>query len=77
MESGGSTPSSTTRSRFNSGLPLGYVQEVIGIQHLIIIEYFGQLIYRRFQEMIRGQVVVNKGQRRQLPPGRFSRCDRH
>jgi hypothetical protein len=64
-------------SRLKSGLPLGYVQEVISVQHLIIIEYFGQLLFRRFQAAIRGQVVVNTGQRRQLPPGGLSRCDRH
>lgn len=77
MEDGSSKLPLTTRSRFNSGLPLGYVQEVISIQHLIIIEYFGQLLYRRFQEVIRRQVAVNTGQRRQLLPGGFSRCDRH
>ena len=40
------------KSRVKSGLPLGYIQEVIGIQHLIIIEYFGQLLLKRFQEVI-------------------------
>ena len=52
---------STATSRFNSGLPLEYVQEVIGIEHLVIIEYFGQLIYRRFQEVIRRQLIVKTG----------------
>jgi len=47
------------KSRLKSGLPLPYVQEVIGIQHLIIIEYFGQLLFQRFQEVIKGQVIVN------------------
>ena len=46
-------------SRFKSGLPQKYVQEVIGIQHLVIIEYFSQLLYRRFQEVIVRQVLVN------------------
>jgi len=64
-------------SRLKSGLPLGYVQEVISIQDLIIIEYFGQLLFRRFQDVIRGQVVINTEQRRRLLPGGFSRCDRH
>ena len=45
-------------SRFKSGLPLLYVQEVIDIQHLIIIEYLVQLISKRFQEVIRTQSVV-------------------
>lgn len=58
MENAGSKSPSTTTSRFHSGLPLEYVQEVIGIQHLVIIEYFGQLIHRRFQEVIRRQLIV-------------------
>jgi len=65
------------KSRFNSGLPLEYVQEVIGIEHLIIIEYFGQLLFRRFQEVLREELIVNTGKVRQLPPVVFSRCDRH
>ena len=36
------------KSRLKSGLPLSYVQEVIGIEHLVIIEYFGQLLVRHF-----------------------------
>jgi len=47
------------KSRFKSGLPQKYVQEVIGIQHLVIIEYFSQLLYQRFQEVIVRQVPVN------------------
>jgi len=47
------------KSRFKSGLPQRYVQEVIGIQHLVIIEYFSQLLHRRFQEVIARQVLVN------------------
>lgn len=46
-------------SRFKTGLPQRYVQEVISIQHLVIIEYFSQLLYRRFQEVIAKQVPVN------------------
>jgi len=64
------------RSRLKSGLPLQYVQEVIGIQHLVIIEYLAQLLLRRFQEVLRGQVVVNTGQVSQLPGMLSSRCDR-
>ena len=63
------------RSRLKSGLPMGYVQEVIGIQHLIIIEYLAQLLVRRFQEALRGQVVVNTTKVSQLPGVVFSRCD--
>jgi len=49
------------KSRLETGLPIGYVQDVIGIQHLIIIEYFAQLLVRRFQTMIKEQVLVNTG----------------
>ena len=65
------------KSRLKSGLPLLFVQEVIDIQHLIIIEYLAQLLFSRFQEVIRGQATVNTGEtRRQLPMG-ISRCDLH
>jgi len=65
------------KSRFRSGLPLLFVQEVIGIQHLVIIEYLAQLLRRRFQEVIRGKAFVTTRQTGRLPPGGFSRCDRH
>jgi hypothetical protein len=64
------------KSRLKSGLPLEYVQEVIGIQQLVIIEYFGQLLFRRFQEVLKGQVIVKTEKVRRLPPTRFSRSDR-
>ena len=47
------------KSRFNSGLPLEFVQEVIGIQHVVILKYFAQLLNRRFQELIAGKMPVN------------------
>jgi len=47
------------QSRFKTGLPQKYVQEVISIQHLVIIEYFSQLLHRRFQEVLARQVFVN------------------
>jgi hypothetical protein len=59
-----------------TGLPLGFVQEVIGVQHLIIIEYMAQLLMRRFQEVLRGQLIVNTRQVSQLPSKGFSRGDR-
>jgi len=42
------------KSRLKSGLPLEVVQEVFSLQHVIIIEYFGQLLFKRFQEVIKG-----------------------
>ena len=65
------------KSRLKSGLPLEFVQEVISVQHLIILEYFGQLLFRRFQEVIRGQGVVNTGKASRLPGLAISRGDRH
>lgn len=65
------------KSRLKSGLPLGYVQEVIGIEHVVIIEYFGQLLFRRFQGVLRGQVLVNTAKLRGLSPVGVSRCNRH
>ena len=59
-----------------SGLPFGFVQEVIGVQHLIIIEYVAQLLMRRVQEALRGQRIGTTGQVRQLPRTGFSRGDR-
>jgi hypothetical protein len=53
-----------------------FVQEVMGIEHLIIVEYFGQLLFRRFQEVLRGQLAVNTQQISQLPAMGSSRCDR-
>ena len=64
------------KNRLNTGLPHGFVQEVIGIQHLIIIEYFGQLLFRRFQEVLRGKVIVNTEQISGVPHLVFSRSDR-
>jgi hypothetical protein len=63
------------RSRLRSGLPLEYVQEVIGVQHLIIIEYLAQLLLRRFQEAFKRQVTVKTGQMGQLPRMVCSRRD--
>jgi hypothetical protein len=56
---------------------LVFVQEVIGIQHLVILEYLVQHLLRRFQEVIRGKPLVMTRQMDRLPPGGFSRCDRH
>ena len=65
------------KSRLKSGLPLSFVQEVIEVQHLIIIEYLAQLLFTRFQEVLRSQLLVNTRQIRQQSPLEISRCDRH
>ena len=49
------------KSRFKSGLPLVFVQAVIGLQHLVILEYLVQLLLRRFQEVISVKVAVGTG----------------
>ena len=57
-------PGSKTRgvlTRFHSGLLREKVQEVIGIEHLVIMEYLLQLVWKRFQELIRVKVAVNTG----------------
>jgi transposase len=46
-------------ARFKTGLPQEVVQEVIGIQPVVILQYFAQLLNRRFQELIARQVFVN------------------
>ena len=70
------SPPIPPKSRLKSGLPLEVVQEVFSLQHIIIIEYFWQLLFKRFQDVLKGQVVVNTGKARQLPPVGVSRCDR-
>lgn len=65
------------KSRLKSGLPLAFVQEVIEVQHLIIIEYLAQLLFKRFQEVLRSQLVANTRYIRQQSPLGISRCDRH
>ncbi len=43
----------TLPPRLKLGLPRKEVQEAIGLQHLVIIEYIAQLLMKRFQEVIR------------------------
>ncbi len=48
-------------SRLRTGMPLEYVQEVISLEHAVIIEYSTQLLWVRFQDAIRAQVAeINK-----------------
>jgi hypothetical protein len=64
----GTPPSIQAKTRLKSGLPHLFVQEVLSIQHLIIIEYFGQLLFRRFQEVLRAQPTVITSKTDRLPP---------
>ena len=36
-----------TRSRMKSGLPVAYVQELVGVKHIVIIEYLAQQFHQR------------------------------
>lgn len=47
------------KSRLKTGLPKDLVQEVIGMQSLVIMEYLAQLILFRFQDVINAQLTVN------------------
>lgn len=65
----------TLKSRMKTGLPLEYVQEVIGIQHLVIIEYLAQLLNRRFAQTMTESFPASAPQADQLPATVFSRGD--
>jgi hypothetical protein len=67
---------SSTGHHLKVRLPLDVVQEVISIQQVVIIEYFGQLLFRRFQEVLKRQGVVNTKKVSQLPPVAILRGDR-
>jgi len=69
------SPGRTLKSRMKTGMPLEYVQGVIGIQQLIIIEYLAQLFNRRFAKTMTGSFPLNPPQAGQLPATGFSRGD--
>ena len=64
------------KTPLSSGLPLGVVQDLIGIQHLVIIEYSARHLMRRFQDALKRQVVVMTVKTAPLPRLGCSRCDR-
>lgn len=49
-------------------LPRALIQEVIGAQHLVIIEYVSQQLLRAVQEELRSQLLDNKKDPSQLLP---------
>ena len=59
LEAAKSPKPNLCKSRLKTGLPLKFVQEVIGIQHLIIIEYLAQLLVRRSGVPKKPPPVVN------------------
>ncbi len=58
-----------------SQLPRNLIQEVIGVQPLVIIEYVSQLLLNPFQEETRRQLAEIKRELRQLPQDDISRGD--
>jgi hypothetical protein len=65
------------KARLRSALPWEQVQDVIGVKQLVILEYFGGLLLRRFQEVIRTQLAGNVNKLSQQPSCMCSRRDRH
>lgn len=55
--------------------PRGVVQEVIGAQQLVVIEYLVRLLARGVQEAIRAQLPETPGESRRLPLVVISRGD--
>ena len=64
----GTCKSSRHKPRLKLGLPFSSFQEAISIQQAVIIEYFGQLLFRRFQEALRRQLPVITEKMVRLPP---------
>lgn len=58
-----------------ASLPAKVVQEVIGIQQIVIIRYFVRQSFRRFQEVMQGQLIELTQDRQQLPVIANSRGD--
>jgi len=67
----------TPRSRLKTGLPLCYVQQLIGTPQLIIIEYLSQLLIGRCQHLISQHPMVNGSSIGQQPASVFLRGDPH
>ena len=59
----------------SSQLPRSLIQEVIGVQSLVIIEYMVQLLLNPFQEETRRELAEMKGEITQLPHGAILRGD--
>ena len=64
------------KTRLKIGIPKDLVQEVIGLQNLVIMEYLAQLILFRFKEVINAQTVGSNNKTGRLSRKTFSRLDR-
>ena len=58
-----------------SQLPRNLIQEVIGAQHLVIIEYVARLLFGPFQEVMQRQLIRITSELEQLPREVISRGD--
>ena len=67
----------TPRSRLKTGLPLCYVQQLIGTPQLIIIEYLSQLLIRRCRHLIGEHPLVNEPSSGGQSASVFLRGDTH
>lgn len=56
-------------------LPRSIIQEVIGVQQFVIIEYVARQLFKSVQEVIKGQHTENNSNSSQLPPRCSSRGD--
>ena len=62
-------------SRMNTGMPLEYVKDVLGVQLVIIQEYLAQLLDQRWHKTIHAHYPCNIAASSRLPPKAFSRGD--
>ena len=69
-------PIRPSSSRSTPQLPRDIIQDVIGVQPFIIIEYVAQLLVRSFKEVIRAQPVDMQRKLDRLPRKRCLRSDR-
>lgn len=61
------SPQSSLLSLRSRQLPQNLIQEVIGAQPTVIIEYIAQLLLKSFKEEMGRQLIEIKGEVRQLP----------
>ena len=62
-------------SRTQTGMPLEYVKEVIGVPLVIIQEYLAQQLYRRWHKTIHVHLPIKGSASSRLPPKAFLRGD--
>ena len=67
------TAFSAISSAKSSKLPRNLIQEVIGAQSLVIIEYVALLLCNSFQEVMQSQLLRIKGESKQVFPESISR----